>query len=184
MKPPTFEELVQRHGSTKAAVQYLLESGFTPEQIEWKMGVPYYLIRLFMAGIQPTNPAQLNSVVKVYERLAVLRSKKGKETELAKFFQRQDLSLELKTRLALSSLTERKFEGGSEHHRESPLHACIVEATYQEVQETDEYTSVYALRVSKIVRFRPDKKIEEIDSIGKMQKLYEMQYERHPFKSL
>jgi len=112
VKPPTFEELVQKYGSVKAAVQYLLESGFTPEQIEWKMGVPYYLIRMFMAGIQLTNPAPFSSVVKVYERLAVLRSKKGKETELANFFQRQDLNLEVKTRLALGSLTEESLKVG------------------------------------------------------------------------
>lgn len=31
--------------------------------------------------------------------------------------------------------------------------SVVVEATYQEIQETDEYTSGYALRVSKIVRF-------------------------------
>ncbi|NIR87968.1 ATP-dependent DNA ligase [Candidatus Bathyarchaeota archaeon] len=112
VKPPTFEELVQKYGSVKAAVQYLLESGFTPEQIEWKMGVPYYLTRLFMAGRQPTNPATFSSVVKVYERLAVLRSKKGKETELANFFQRQDLNLEVKTRLALGSLTDESLKVG------------------------------------------------------------------------
>jgi len=112
VKPPTFEELVQKYGSVKAAVQYLLESGFTPEQIEWRIGVPYYLIRLFMAGIEPTNPAPFFSVVKVYERLVTLRSKKGKETELANFFQRQDLNLEVKTRLALGSLTEESLKVG------------------------------------------------------------------------
>jgi len=112
VKPPTFEELVQKYGGVKAAVQYLLESGFTPEQIEWKIGVPYHLIRLFMAGTQPTNPALFSSVVKVYERLAVLRSKKGKETELANFFQREDLNLGVKTRLALGSLTEESLKVG------------------------------------------------------------------------
>jgi DNA ligase-1 len=106
VKPPTFEKLVQRYGSAKAAVEHLIESGFTPEQIEWKMGVPYYLIRLFTAGIEPKKPPLFSSVVKVYERLAVLRSKKGKETELAKFFQREDVSLEKKTRLALGILTD------------------------------------------------------------------------------
>ncbi|MFB0501943.1 MAG: DNA ligase, partial [Candidatus Bathyarchaeia archaeon] len=60
----------------------------------------------------------------------------------------------------------------------------VVEVTYQEIQETDEYTSGYALRVPKVVRFRSDKKIGEIDSIEKLHKLYEMQYERHPFQSL
>ena len=112
VKPPTFEELVQTHGSPKAAVQHLIESGFTPEQIEWKWDVPYHLIRLFMAGVPLKSPAPFSSVVKVYERLAVLRSKKGKETELAKFFQREDLDLEIKTRLALGNLTEESLKVG------------------------------------------------------------------------
>jgi len=112
VKPPAFEELVQTYGSSKAAVQHLIESGFTPEQIEWKWGVPYHLIRLFMAGVPLTNPTLFSSVVKVYERLTVLRSKKGKETELAKFFQREDLGLEMKTRLALGTLTEESLKVG------------------------------------------------------------------------
>jgi len=112
VKPPTFEELVQTYGSPKAAVQHLIESGFTPEEIEWKLGIPYYLIRLFMEGIAPTNPATFLSVVKVYERLAVLRSKKGKETELHRFFQREDLTLETKVRLALGILTEESLKAG------------------------------------------------------------------------
>jgi len=112
VKPPTFEELVQTYGSPKAAVQHLIESGFTPEQIEWKWGVPYHLIRLFMAGVPLRNPVPFSGVVKVYERLAVLRSKKGKETELANFFQREDLDLEMKTRLALGNLTEESLKVG------------------------------------------------------------------------
>jgi len=112
VKPPTFEELVQAYGSSKAAVEHLIESGFTPEEIAWKMGIPYYLIRLFMAGIQPTSLTSFSSVVKVYERLAVLRSKKGKETELARFFQQEDMGLEMKTRIALGVLTEESLKVG------------------------------------------------------------------------
>jgi len=62
--------------------------------------------------------------------------------------------------------------------------SVVVEVTYQEIQETDEYTSGYALRVPKIVRFRPDKKVEEIDDLGKLKKLYELQYERYPVQTL
>jgi DNA ligase-1 len=112
VKPPTFQELVQTYGSPKDAVQHLLESGFTPEQIEWKWGIPYHLIRLFMAEVPLKNPVPFSSVVVVYERLAVLRSKKGKETELAKFFQRGDLDLEIKTRVALGNLTEESLKVG------------------------------------------------------------------------
>jgi len=112
VKPPTFEELVQAYGSPKAAVEHLIESGFTPEEIEWRMGIPYYLIRLFMAGIQPTSPTPFSSVVKVYERLAVLRSKKGKETELARFFEQKDMGLEVKARIALGVLTDESLKVG------------------------------------------------------------------------
>jgi len=113
VKPPTFEELVQAYGSPKAAVEHLIESGFTPEEIEWRMGIPYYLIRLFIAGIQPTSLTPFSSVVKVYERLAVLRSKKGKETELARFFQQKNMGLETKARMALGVLTEESLKVGS-----------------------------------------------------------------------
>ncbi len=112
VKPPSFDELLRKYGSRKAAVQHLLDSGFKPEEIEWKMSVPYYLIRLFMAGVELTNPVLFSSVVKTYERLALLRSKKGKETELAKFFNREDLSLEVKTRLAIGKTTDENLKVG------------------------------------------------------------------------
>lgn len=62
--------------------------------------------------------------------------------------------------------------------------SVVVEVTYQEIQETEEYTSGYALRVPKIVRFRMDKSIAEIDSVEKLKKLYELQYERYPVQSI
>jgi len=112
VKPPSFDELIRMYGSRQAAVQHLLESGFKPEDIEWKIGVPYYLIRLFMAGIELTNPTMFSSVVNVYERLALLRSKKGKETELSNFFKREDLNLEIKTRLALGAVMDENLKVG------------------------------------------------------------------------
>ena len=60
----------------------------------------------------------------------------------------------------------------------------VVEVTYQEIQETDEYTSGYALRVPKIVRFRTDKSVNEIDTVEKLKKLYELQYERYPTQTI
>jgi DNA ligase-1 len=62
--------------------------------------------------------------------------------------------------------------------------SIVVEVTYQEIQRTEEYTSGYALRVPKIVRFREDKKVEDIDNLKKLAKLYDLQYERHPVKEL
>jgi len=112
VKPPTFDDLVKIYGSSQAAVLHLLEAGFTPEEVEWKMGVPYHLIRLFMIGAQLKNPTPFSEVVRVYERLAVVRSKRGKETELTKLFQTEGLSLEMKTRLALGALTEENLKVG------------------------------------------------------------------------
>lgn len=62
--------------------------------------------------------------------------------------------------------------------------SVVVEATYQEIQETDEYTGGFALRVPKIVRFRTDKTINDADSVEKLQKLYELQYERYPAQAI
>jgi ATP-dependent DNA ligase len=59
----------------------------------------------------------------------------------------------------------------------------VVEATYQEIQETDETTSG-PLRVPKVVRFRPDKKAEEIDDLDKLKKLCALQYERYLVQTL
>lgn len=60
----------------------------------------------------------------------------------------------------------------------------ILEVTYQEIEKTDRYSSGYALRVPKIVRIRQDKPIEEIDTIEKIQKLYQLQHQRYPIKEI
>ena len=112
VKPPTLEELVKTYGSYKAAIMHLLEAGFTPEKIEWKFGVPYHLIRLYMEGFTPKTKIPFSNIVRLYDRLALLRSKKGKETELAKFFQRQDLNLELKVRLAIGKIVDESLKIG------------------------------------------------------------------------
>ncbi|MFP3984404.1 MAG: hypothetical protein ACLFU9_00060 [Candidatus Bathyarchaeia archaeon] len=96
VKPPSFSELVKTYGSPMAAVHHLLESGYSPEEIAWRMSVPYYLVHLYMKGVKTSKPPFFSDIVQVYERLALLRSKKGKETELAKFFQRKDLDPEVK----------------------------------------------------------------------------------------
>jgi DNA ligase-1 len=62
--------------------------------------------------------------------------------------------------------------------------SVVVEVTYQEIQETEDYTSGYALRVPKIVRFRTDKSVEDTDTIEKLKKLYELQYERYPVQTI
>ncbi|MEM3578793.1 MAG: ATP-dependent DNA ligase [Candidatus Bathyarchaeia archaeon] len=112
VKPPTLKELIEAYGSLKKAVLRLIETGFSPEQIEWRTGIPYYLIRLYMEGTQPKKDTPFAKIVEVYERLAVLRGKKGKETELAKFFQNPTLPLEVKTRFALGAITEESLKVG------------------------------------------------------------------------
>ncbi|UCE95548.1 MAG: ATP-dependent DNA ligase [Candidatus Bathyarchaeota archaeon] len=112
VKPPSFNEIVQTYGSPKAAVLHLLESGYTPEDISWKMNVPYYLVRLYMSRIEPAKPTLFTDIAQVYDRLAILRSKKGKETELVKFFRRRDLDLEVKTRLALGKIVDESLRIG------------------------------------------------------------------------
>ncbi len=112
VKPPTIKELIETYGSQREAVLRLIEAGFSPEQVEWQTGIPYYLIRLYMEGKEPKNDMPFSKIVEVYERLAVLRGKKGKETELAKFFQSAELSLEVKARLALGAITDGSLKIG------------------------------------------------------------------------
>lgn len=112
VKPPTFKELVKTYGTPKAAVLHLLEAGFSPEKIEWRMGIPYHLIRLYMEGTEPKKGIPFSKIVEIYERLAVLRGKKGKETELAKFFQNPKLTLEIKARFALGTFTDENLKIG------------------------------------------------------------------------
>jgi DNA ligase-1 len=123
VKPPSFEELAKIYGSPEKAVLHLIEAGFSPEQIEWKMGIPYYLIRLYMEGVEPKIKVPFSKIVEVYERLAVLRGKKGKETELAKFFQNPELPLWVKARFALGTLTEENLKVGPGIIEKSISHA-------------------------------------------------------------
>jgi DNA ligase-1 len=112
VKPPSFKELVETYGTPKKALLHLIENGFSPEQIEWKIGIPYYLTRLYIEGIEPKTGIAFSKIVEVYERLAVLRGKKGKETELTKFFQNPELTLEIKARLAIGIFTEENLKIG------------------------------------------------------------------------
>ncbi|UCG35940.1 MAG: ATP-dependent DNA ligase [Candidatus Bathyarchaeota archaeon] len=112
VKPPSFNELVRTYGSPKAAVLHLIESGLAADEIAWKMKIPYHLVRLYMKGIEPSKPMLFSDIVEFYERLALLRSKKGKETELVKFFKRKDLELEARARLALGKIVDEALRIG------------------------------------------------------------------------
>lgn len=112
VKPPSFPELVEIYGSPKKAVLHLLETGFSPEDISWKMAVPYYLVWLYKNDIELSKPLLFINITEVYERLAFLRSKKGKEIELTKFFKNPDLELEVKTRFALGHIVDENLRIG------------------------------------------------------------------------
>jgi len=112
VKPPSFKELVKTYGNPQKAILHLIESGFSPEQVSWRIGIPYHRIRLYIEGIEPETGILFSEIVQVYERLALLRGKKGKETELTKFFQNPDLTLDIKTRFALGALTEENLKIG------------------------------------------------------------------------
>jgi DNA ligase-1 len=112
VKPPSFKELVEAYGTPQKATLHLIKTGFSPEEIEWKIGVPYHRIRLYMNGIEPETGMLFSKIVEVYERLALLRGKKGKETELTKFFLNPNLTLEIKVRFALGTFTEESLKIG------------------------------------------------------------------------
>ncbi len=112
VEPPSFDELVETYGGAKEAILHLIEAGLSPEQIAWKMGIPYHRIRLYMEGIGSEKGVLFWKIAEVYERLAVLRGKKGKETELTKYFRNPTSTLEAKARFALGTLTEENLKFG------------------------------------------------------------------------
>ncbi len=105
VKPPSFNQLVKLYGSASKAVSHLLESGYSPSEISWKMNVPYYLIRLYMNENEVFKDHLFHDITRVYDRLSLVRGK-GKETELVRFISREDLDLETKIRLALGRIVD------------------------------------------------------------------------------
>ena len=49
----------------------------------------------------------------------------------------------------------------------------VVEVSALEIQKSPEYSSGFALRVPRIVRFRLDKSVDEVDTVEKIKELYE-----------
>ncbi len=54
----------------------------------------------------------------------------------------------------------------------------VVEVAYNEIQRSPHYKSKFALRFARIKRIRSDKAPEQIDTIERLQQLYERQFER------
>ena len=53
----------------------------------------------------------------------------------------------------------------------------VVEVAHNEVQKSPRYKSGFALRFARIAKFRDDKTPEEADTIQRLRKLYEKQFE-------
>jgi DNA ligase-1 len=51
----------------------------------------------------------------------------------------------------------------------------VVEIGYEEIQRSPKYPTGYALRFPRLLRFRDDKSIEEIDTKGRIEHLFKMQ---------
>ncbi|MCK4633912.1 ATP-dependent DNA ligase, partial [Candidatus Bathyarchaeota archaeon] len=65
-----------------------------------------------------------------------------------------------------------------EGHRVIVSPEVIVEVTYNEIQKSSIYKCGMALRFARISRIRNDKNLEAVDSIQKIRKIYEEQFEK------
>ncbi|MGH7495110.1 MAG: ATP-dependent DNA ligase [bacterium] len=54
----------------------------------------------------------------------------------------------------------------------------VVEVAYNEIQRSPNYKSEFALRFARIKRIRPDKPVEQIDTLARLRLLYEKQFEK------
>jgi DNA ligase 1 len=54
----------------------------------------------------------------------------------------------------------------------------VVEVAYNEIQRSPQYKSKFALRFARIKRIRIDKAAEQVDTIERLQQLYDKQFER------
>ena len=54
--------------------------------------------------------------------------------------------------------------------------SIVVEVAYNEIQRSPHYKSRFALRFARITRFREDKRPEDADTLGRLQRLYEDQF--------
>jgi DNA ligase-1 len=56
----------------------------------------------------------------------------------------------------------------------------VIEVAFNAVMRSDRHESGYALRFPRIVRLRPDKSPADIDSLGRVQEIYERQKLAYP----
>jgi DNA ligase-1 len=65
-----------------------------------------------------------------------------------------------------------------EHRRIAVIPKIVVEVAYNEIQKSPKYECGMALRFARITRIRDDKTSEEADTIQKVRKIYQSQYEK------
>jgi DNA ligase-1 len=53
--------------------------------------------------------------------------------------------------------------------------AVVIEVAFNNMQKSDRHASGYALRFPRILRFRPDKAVAEIDTLERVRELYAKQ---------
>ena len=56
--------------------------------------------------------------------------------------------------------------------------AVVVEVAYDEIQRSPHYRSGFALRFARITRIRGDKRINDVDTVQRLRKLYDQQFAR------
>ena len=56
--------------------------------------------------------------------------------------------------------------------------AVVVEVAYDEIQRSPHYRSGFALRFARITRIRGDKRIDDVDTVQRLRKLYDQQFAR------
>jgi DNA ligase-1 len=80
----------------------------------------------------------------------------------------------------IKKMTKRlkELEIKEEDRRVTVIPKIIVEVVYNEIQESPKYRCGMALRFARITRVRDDKRLEDVDSIQKIRKIYEKQFDR------
>lgn len=111
VKPPSFETLIEEGKSELEAVRFLEKAGYTTDQIAAKSGLPYHIVELYRRGIVPTNRHPFYEVTKYYDRIAMIRSKRGKKTVLVKLLKNPYIDFSTKVKLALGRIAEERTTG-------------------------------------------------------------------------
>jgi DNA ligase-1 len=80
----------------------------------------------------------------------------------------------------MEEMTQRllKIAVGQEGHRVDVQPSIVVEVVYNEIQESPTYKCGMALRFARITRIREDKSPEEADTIQRVRRIYEKQFEK------